>query len=104
MTGDGSDGERLTFLGRDVPSAFALQSVTIAAGASLAFDETQWDDALVILEAGALEVECHSGRRRRFAPGAVMVLAGLDLRTLHSVGPDAALLVAVSRRRRPGPA
>jgi hypothetical protein len=96
MTGD---GEPLTFLGRSVPPAFELRSVSIAAGDSLAFDEAEWLDALVVLEAGHLEVECLRGGRRRFAPGAVMCLVGLELRSLHALGPGAVLLVAVSRRR-----
>jgi hypothetical protein len=96
MTGD---AERLSFLGRGVPPAFEMRTVAIAPGESLAFVEAQWLDALVVLESGELEVECLQGGRRRFAPGAVMCLAGLDLRTLHSLGPEGVVLTAVSRRQ-----
>jgi uncharacterized protein YhbP (UPF0306 family) len=98
MTCDGAGGERPTFLGRSVPAAFDVRTVAIPAGGSLPYDEAEWLDAIVVLERGELEVECVRGGRRRFERGAVMCLAGLALRTLHNLGPDPALLVAVSRR------
>jgi hypothetical protein len=100
MTGDGAD-ERPSFLGRRVPGAFATRVVTIDAGTTVPFDEAEWDGAIVVLEAGALEVECHDGGRSRFAAGAVIFLVGLELRTLHSVGPEPVRLVAITRRVAP---
>ena len=98
MTRDAADGELPTFLGRPVPAAFDVRTVSIPAGASRAYDEDEWHDALVVLERGELEVECTRGGRRRFERGAVICLVGLALRTLHSLGPESVVLVAVSRR------
>ena len=94
---DGDD-ERLTFLGRGVPAAFVLRSVTIAPGASLAVDAGRWRDALVVVEAGDLEVECEHGDRHRFAAGAVLCLVGPDPVALRNVGAEPVVLVGVTRR------
>ncbi|HMJ32637.1 MAG TPA: pyridoxamine 5'-phosphate oxidase family protein [Baekduia sp.] len=98
MTRDGTDREPLSFLGRGVPAAFQSRTVTIPAGASRAYVEAEWHDAIVVLESGELEVECVRGGRRRFERGAVMCFVGLALRTLYNLGPETAVLVAVSRR------
>src|SRR4051794_847073 len=105
MTNDGRGGSRLSFLGHPVPPSFVVRMVTIPAGTSLDFDELAWRDAIVVLEAGALEVECVRGGRRGFDVGAMMWLAGLELKALHSTGTEAVVLTAVSRRVEPyGPA
>jgi hypothetical protein len=101
MTSDGRGGTRLSFLGHPVPPSFVVRLVTIPAGTSLDVDEAAWRDAIVVLEAGALEVECVHGGRRSFDVGATMWLAGLDLKTLHSTGAEAVVLTAVSRRAEP---
>jgi hypothetical protein len=100
MTCDGTGGERLSFLGRGIPAAFEVLTVAIPAGSSRAYDQAEWRDAIVVLESGELEIECVRGGRRRFKRGAVMYLVGLPLRTLHNLGPEPAVLVAVSRRVR----
>jgi hypothetical protein len=101
MTSDGAGGSRLSFLGHPVPPSFDVRMVTIPAGTSLDFDERAWRDAIVVLEAGELEVECLRGGRRSFAVGAMMCLIGLQLKTLHSTGAEAVVLTAVSRQVDP---
>jgi hypothetical protein len=98
MTSDGAGGSRLSFLGHPVPPSFDVRMVTIPAGTSLDFDEGAWRDAIVVLEAGELEVECLRGGRRSFAVGTIMSLVGLELKTLHSTGLEPVVLTAVSRR------
>jgi hypothetical protein len=98
MTSDDAGGTRLSFLGHPVPPSFDVRMVTIPAGTSLDFDERAWRDAIVVLEAGELEVECLRGGRQSFAVGAIMCLAGLELKTLSSTGTEAVVLTAVSRR------
>jgi quercetin dioxygenase-like cupin family protein len=90
--------ERLTFLDGPVPPRFRLRGVTLAPGSSRPFREEEWDDALVVVERGELELECNAGGRRRFGAGAVMWLQGMNLRTLHNPGAEATVLSAVSRR------
>ena len=47
---------------------------------------------------GDVDLECSAGGRRRFHAGAVLWLAGTDIRVLHNVGVEPVILVAVSRR------
>jgi hypothetical protein len=58
-----------------------------------------WVDTLVVVERGELEVECRSGRRAGFAAGAVLTLAELPVRRLHSCGSEPLVLCAVTRVR-----
>jgi hypothetical protein len=97
------DTEMLSFLARPLGPGFRATVVTLECGTTLAYDESEWRGALVVVEAGEVDLECRAGGRRRFRPGAVLWMTGLDLRALHSVGADPAVLVAVSRRD-PGPA
>jgi glyoxylate utilization-related uncharacterized protein len=78
--------------------AFVLRAVTIAPGSKRAYAETEWQDAIVLLRHGEIELECLSGSSYRFARGDLLWLAGLPLRALHNRGHERALLVAVSRR------
>ena len=68
-------------------------------GTSLPSHDAEWRDAIVMVECGDVELECAAGGRRRFAGGAVLWLAGIDIRVLHNVGVDPVVLVAISRRR-----
>lgn len=55
------DGERLPFMGRRPSSDFAMRQVLIAPGSEYAYDESEWDDALVVVERGTIELECRDG-------------------------------------------
>lgn len=57
-----------------------------------------WDDALVVVDRGEIELDCAGGTRRRFDRGAVLGLRGLPLRAVCNSGTAPAVLVAVSRR------
>ena len=92
------DVEPLSIPGRPSGPSFRTTVVTIACGDTRAYDESEWRDALVIVEAGEVDLECQAGGRRRFRPGNVLWLTGLGLRALHSVGAEPVVLVAVSRR------
>ena len=81
-----------------LPPAFLRRVVEIEPGGVVEYVSEQWDDALVVVERGALEVEGHCGGRRRFERGDVLWLAGLPLRTLHNPGTEHTLVAAVSRR------
>ena len=76
--------------------------ITLAPGTSRPFDAADWAGALVILECGELELEALTGCRVRLLRGAIFWLAGLPLRCLHNPGRDAAVLIAVSRRKSAG--
>ena len=95
--------EGVSFVGRRLPPEFALRLVTVAPGAVHAYVAAEWRGALVVVEEGEVELECHSGVRHRCARGDVLWLSGLPLRALHNRGPGAAVLSAVSRRSTPHP-
>lgn len=94
-----SGGERLPLLGKGIPPAFRIRTVAVAPGRERAYDEGDWRDALVVVERGEIELECLAGSRRRFESGNVLWLVGLPLRAVRNRGREAALLVAISRRR-----
>jgi hypothetical protein len=88
--------------GGRLPPWLEVREIGVAPASSRPYREAEWVDALVLVERGEIELECLSGGRRRFGRGDVLWLVGLPLRALHNRGPEPALLVAVSRRGRPG--
>ena len=90
-------GEYLNFLDRKLPARFVARAVRIATGTRLPYVEAEWRGALVVVERGAVELECLSGASRAFPRGTVLWLVGLPLRALHNRGPDPALLSVVTR-------
>ena len=88
----------LSFLQLPLPRTFDLRLVSIPAGSARPFVAEEWDDSLVVVEQGTVELECVRGGRRAFATGAVMFLTGLPLTTIHNTGAEPALLAAVSRK------
>jgi len=95
--------ERLSFLDGPLPPRFRLRGVTLAPGGTRPFRQEEWDDALVVVERGEVELECRAGRRHRFGSGAVMWLQGMDLCAIHNPGDVPTVLSAVSRRLPGGP-
>jgi hypothetical protein len=93
------DTPPFSFLGRPLGPSFRATVVTLAPGATRLYDESEWRDALVLVESGTIDLECRAGGRRRFCSGAVLCFTGLGLRALHNVGAASVVLVAVSRRR-----
>jgi hypothetical protein len=76
---------------------FDVRVVEVPPGAERGYDETEWRDALVVVDRGEIVLECRGGDRPRFAGGAVLWLGGLPIRALRNPGPVPAVLVAVSR-------
>jgi quercetin dioxygenase-like cupin family protein len=83
-------------------SRFRRRTVVLGPGESRPSGDAEWRDAVVVVERGDVELECSAGGRRRFSGGAVLWLAGIDLRVLHNVGDDTVVLLVVSRRRDEG--
>ena len=103
IVGQDPGPERLTFLDGPVPAGFRLRWVRLAPGEGRPFVAEDWDDALVVVECGEIELECRAGGRRRFPAGAIMWLQGMDLRALRNPGEEPTVLCAVSRRLPGGP-
>jgi hypothetical protein len=79
--------------------SFERRTVTVEAGTSRAYDPAEWFDALVLVEQGEVDLACLGGSLARFTQGDILWLAGLPVRELRNPGPDAAVLVAISRLR-----
>jgi hypothetical protein len=84
------DGERISFLGSQLPAGFAISQVTIPAASERAYVHREWAGALVVVETGQIEVECLSGRRASFASGAVLFFDSLPLAQDTAQPPPAA--------------
>jgi mannose-6-phosphate isomerase-like protein (cupin superfamily) len=95
------DGEGLSFLGGRKGSGRLVRIVILEPGDALELHPADWSDVLVVVERGRLQVECDDGVRADFESGAVLVLTMPELRRLHSVGREALILSAVSRRADP---
>jgi hypothetical protein len=96
-----TDHDPVSFLESLLEPAFEKRVISVASGDYRAYDEGEWQGAIVVVERGEIELESTSGNRRAFRSGGVLWLAGLPLRALHNRGREDAVLVAVSRRRRP---
>jgi quercetin dioxygenase-like cupin family protein len=97
---DEGPGECVRLSVRRRDARFDIRRVAIGPGCERPYDAAEWEDALVFVEHGEIELESSAAGSRRFGPGDVLCLAGLSLRALRNPGPDQALLVAVSRRDR----
>jgi hypothetical protein len=80
------------------PLGFEVRAVGVEPGGHRIYNAAEWNDALVAVVRGEVELECLSGTKVRFGRGDLLWLAGLPLRALHNRGPEPALLLAVSRR------
>ena len=78
-------------------TAFERRIVHVEPGARLDCGEPLWQDALVVVLAGELDVECASGERHRFRSGDILTLARLSLRCARNNGPTPTRLLAIWR-------
>ncbi|GAA3803791.1 hypothetical protein GCM10022226_24470 [Sphaerisporangium flaviroseum] len=88
----------LSFLDLRLPPSFELRGVIVEPGRERVYDETEWRDAIVMVERGRIELVCSDGHRHGFGRGHVLWLHGLPVRVLFNPGREPAVLVAISRR------
>ena len=96
--GPDPDERPVSFLGRPAPSGMDLREVSIPAHSQLVYEPAEWAGALVVVEAGEIELECCGGTSARFGAGSVLFFDGLGLRAVCNRGGETVLLSAVSRR------
>jgi hypothetical protein len=94
---DGGGRGGLSFLGGPLPVSFERRVVVVAPGRERLVDAADWQDALVVVERGGIELETAAGARSRFGCGDVLCLVGLPVRSLRNRGREPAVLAAVSR-------
>ncbi|MFP5019750.1 hypothetical protein [Pseudonocardia phyllosphaerae] len=85
------------------PPAFSTRTVTLAPGAVRPHDEDEWQGALIVVDAGELELCCRAGGSRRFGAGAVLWFTGLNLAMVRNPGDVDAVFRAVTRGPPPRP-
>ena len=91
---------RLSFLGAESRPGFVVRLVRIGPDDIRPCRSGEWAEALVVVEAGTIELQVASGRRARFGDGALLYLTGLGLTGVRNVGPRSAVLSVVARDRR----
>jgi hypothetical protein len=90
--------EAFSLRGRALPPAFERREIVVGPGCTLAHDEVEWGDALVVVESGEVEVESLNGAWLRLERGAVLWLADLPVKALRNSGKGPAVLTSVRRR------
>jgi hypothetical protein len=99
MTAKESEGNALF---RDpLPKGFSRRVLRIAPGFEVSLEPRCFQDAIVVVEEGELEVECRSGACRRFGRGSMIATARFPIARLRSAGTGPLVLVAVSRTSLP---
>lgn len=66
--------------------SFATRRVTLPPGGSRRHDEDEWRGALVVVDAGVIELHCRAGGSRVFGTGSVLWFTGLDLVAVRNPG------------------
>lgn len=80
-----------------LPDRFERWSVSLDPGQVRASAAAEWSGALVVVDAGTIEVGCFGGGTATFAAGDVLALSCLPLRWLRNPGTEVARIVAVRR-------
>ncbi|MGQ0848853.1 MAG: hypothetical protein ACT4OP_07000 [Actinomycetota bacterium] len=89
----------LDLVSRRLAPWYRVRVVVVAGGTERVIDQGEWDDTLLVVERGEIELECRSGSRRRFSVGSTLWLVGLRLRAMVNPHAVPAHLIAVSRNR-----
>ena len=96
MTGcDELDVERLVQI---TSALFGRRIVDVEPGSSLDHKAALWQDAIVFVATGEIELECSGGERHRFRRGDILSLARVPIRHVHNGGSAPARLLAIWRR------
>ena len=93
----------LPFLGGRLPAWAHQVTRVIPVGEELAYEPGEWQDALVIVEAGSIVLAGISGTEHTAGTGDILWLADQPLRALVNPGLCPAVLVSVARRFRGPP-
>jgi hypothetical protein len=80
-----------------LPDGFERWIVSLSPGQVRVSSAAEWSGALIVVDAGTVEVGCFAGATTTFATGDVLALSCLPLRWLRNPGLDDARIVAVRR-------
>ncbi len=95
--------ELAVLLGREhLPPGFERWRLIIRPGEERRATGAEWAGAVVLVERGALAVECQAGGSRTFDAGDLLALGLLPLRSLRNRGMDELSLLAIRRIKKKG--
>jgi glyoxylate utilization-related uncharacterized protein len=83
-------------------SSFARRTIELSAASVLDDDgQVNWDEAIVFVTAGEIELTCRTGARARFRRGDILCFAPFPHRVVRNDGVEPARLLAIWRRTKP---
>ncbi len=103
MPGDAYDGSWRTAADASRDGRLSInvlrhgEVVVLAPGESMPNARGEWEDRMIVVEDGEIELECRGGGRARFVPGDVLFVSGLSVSAIRNAGPVSAVLGTVSR-------
>lgn len=92
--GDSLDVDRIA---RTVWPTFGRRVVAVPPGEAMPVDAGTWEDAIVFVLSGEIDVRCSSGAGHRFQQGDILWFTGLSVLSLRNGGPVPARLLAIWR-------
>jgi quercetin dioxygenase-like cupin family protein len=95
MSDDALDVERLA---RSDSPTVARRTIELAPHSVLDDEDVNWEQAIVFVTAGEIELVCSSGARARFRCGDILSFAPFPNRTVRNDGVEPARLLAIWRR------
>lgn len=81
----------------DTPSRTWTRTVVLAPGEIRPHVEDEWRGAVVVVDAGRIELCCAAGGSRTFGAGSVLWFTGLNLARIRNPGPDEAVFRGITR-------
>jgi hypothetical protein len=87
-------------LGGPLSPGFRRRVVILKAKSRRAYRPGEWQDAIVLVDKGEIELRCPGQAPRRFRRGDLLSLGGLGLTGIYNHGPGRAVLIAVSKLPR----
>jgi hypothetical protein len=89
--------DRLGLLGNVKSSTVTISLAVVDSYVSLPYSESDWNDMLIELCSGRLEITLTDGTAWSFEDGDVFWLAGLPVAVVRNPGSEVAMLATVSR-------
>jgi glyoxylate utilization-related uncharacterized protein len=85
-------------LARGATDEFERRVLEIGPYGDSAQDPATWQDAIVFVQAGAIEIVCARGGHERFRRGDILCLAPLSVHSVRNPSAEPARLLVISRR------
>lgn len=80
-----------------LPQGFERWTMSLGPGERRPSGAAEWSGALIVVDAGTIEVGCFAGASATFVAGDVLALSCLPLRWLRNAGAEEARIIAIRR-------